>query len=159
MKSLMFALFFSVCFSQLAVADWKYSEKTDDFEGTNSKRAMNISTNSVDLPFPYNGKPISAMFAIAKSSKSGESVILAANNGQVVCDYQDCKIKVKFDDNEPISFDAKRSENTKGFVVTGNEALKLIEDTKASKKAVVRFSFYRIGHRDFEFNTEGLAWE
>lgn len=145
--------------SQFAVADWKYSEKTDDFEGTSSKRAMTISINSIDLPFPYNQKPINAMFAIAKSSKSGEAVILAANNGQVICDYQNCQIKIKFDDNELISFDAKRSENSKGFTVSGEQAAKLIEAAKVSKKAVIRFMFYKTGYKDFEFETEGLVWD
>ncbi len=154
-----FICLLTILFSQFAFAEWKYSEKTDSFEGTSSKRAMTISINSVDLPFPYNSRPISAMFAIAKSSKGSQGVFLAVDNGQVVCDYQNCKVKIKFDDKEPMSFDANRSDTSKAFTITGEEALKIIEIAKLSKKAVVRFTFFKTGYKDFEFNTEGLVWE
>lgn len=161
MSKLFFILFLGFSFISSALADgWQYSEKKDDFEGTTSKRATVKADNTIDLSFPYNAAPISGFLTIAKTSKGNLGVIVGVSNGQLICDFGNCQIKAKFDDNAPKTFNVSQSNTgkNKAFIMQSGDVASFLDAIKTSKQTVFRLQFYQEGYKDFIFNTEGLIW-
>jgi hypothetical protein len=144
-------LFLGFIFNGSVLADsWQYSEKKDEFEGSTSKRATVKADNTVDLPFPYNAAPISGFLTIAKTSKGNLGVIVGVTNGQLICDFGNCQIKAKFDDNAPKTFNVSQSNasKNKAFIMQSGDVASFMDAIKTSKQTVFRLQFYQEGYKD-----------
>ena len=123
--------------------------------------AYKFSSNSVDLPAPYE-KDAQASIAIRRHSKFGDGVLFNLHGGHFSCNRV-CNIAIKFDsdkvenysflklpDNPSVLFFFEKDESKfKNFV------LKL----KESKKLIVELPIYSAGIKQFIFDTSDLKWD
>lgn len=143
------------------IQNWQYIEKMDEMRNKMTYVAYKFSSNSVDLPAPYE-KDTQASIAIRRHSQFGDGALFTLHGGHFNCNRV-CNIAIKFDgdkvesysflklpDNPSILFFFEKDENKlKNFV------LKL----KESKKLIAELPIYSAGKKQFTFNTEGLKWK
>ena len=143
------------------IQNWQYIEKMDEMRNKMTYVAYKFSSNSVDLPAPYE-KDTQASIAIRRHSQFGDGALFTLHGGHFNCNRV-CNIAIKFDgdkvesysflklpDNPSILFFFEKDESKlKNFV------LKL----KESKKLIAELPIYSAGKKQFTFNTEGLKWK
>lgn len=83
------------CLGASAQSSWTHSARIDDFDGTKE-----VTTRV------QNG---SASIALVERSNGGKLVIISGAGRRFDC-YLGCSVRVKFDDQSPVTFDAKSSK-------------------------------------------------
>lgn len=143
------------------IQNWQYIEKMDQMRNKMTYAAYKFSSNSVDLPAPYE-KDTQASITIRRHSQFGDGALFTLYGGHFNCNRV-CNIAIKFDsdkvenysflklpDNPDILFFFEKDESKlKNFV------LKL----KESKKLIVELPIYSVGNKQFIFDTSDLKWD
>lgn len=137
--------------------NWDYSESVDNMRDSTTYFASNISQNSIDIGFPYNGGS-QLSITLRHKADEGNEVLIITNNGQLWCEYNDCKMSVKFDD-EPIKqytlSEAAAGASETMFVENTND---FIDKLKAAERTAIEIGFYDNGQQQFNFDTSALNW-
>lgn len=156
MKRILILIFF-VAFTFPAWAAWEYEEQADAMGRGGVKTALVTSTNTFNLNFPYKGEQ-HAIVMIRKHPKHGKNIVFAIEHGQLICDYDDCAITVRFDNNKPMRFSANKpaDHSTTAFFLEGFD--RFISSAKKSKRLQIEVVFFQQGGRILEFDITGLKW-
>jgi hypothetical protein len=133
---------------------WTYRKGKDNL-GAVTQNAVVMSTNDVDLDFPYRGGTV-LVIQLRRQPKFGTDVILRVNKGQLLCQYHDCKAIVRFDESKPKVFEANKSDDYSDELIFIQDTAGFIEELKKSKKAIIEVQFYRNKKCSFEFNVDHL---
>lgn len=138
-------------------AAWEYEEQADAMGDGKIKTATIQSKNTINLGFPYTGEQ-PAFITIRRHPKHGKDIIFTMLKGQLICDYDDCSVTIRFDESKPIKLSASKpsdhSSNT--FFLSGFD--KFVSNAKKSKLLRVQATFYQRGNHVFEFDIAGLKW-
>lgn len=138
--------------------NWDYTETVDQMRNSTTYLASSVSSNSVDLGFPYSGGT-KLSIAIRHTPSEGNEVMIITDNGQLWCEYQNCNMSVKFDNNpiEKYSLsDAAAGASETKFVTKSSD---FINKLKQSDKAVIEIGFYDNGKQQFTFDVSDLDWQ
>jgi len=118
---------------------------------------MNIEANDlVFFDFPYNG---GSLAQISLRKKGSWDAMFVISKGQIDTDYDGTYIRVKFDDDAPVSWSMSETASGSREMLFFNNTSRFINKLKNSKKVVLEVPFYTEGKRQFVFNTEGLNLE
>lgn len=140
------------------VQNWIVTESTDEMRNTKSVTMTNISKNSVDFEFPYQGG--SNLHLIVRNRGGEKDLIIGISKGQFTCSsYQGCNVQFKFDDQaiqtiEMVGSDSRDSDVL--FVSSSKTTDALINRIANSRKLVVEPNFYKEGKRQFTFDLDGF---
>jgi hypothetical protein len=136
---------------------WHHGSYSDKMTGKVTKYSYVISTNSIDMKFPYQGGT-TADITIHDDGFAAVTI----SKGQVMCtSYSGCSFLVKFDDNKPEYFRAHGSSNGDPKVLilcdsTMNEVFcsgkQFIKKLKKAKKVMIEVQVYQEGSPVFEFD-------
>lgn len=151
------ALIFLACITWPAMAAWEYEEEADEMGRGSIKAAIVTSTNSFQLDFPYSGEQY-ARVLIRRHPKHGNDVIFSIARGHLICEYDDCAVTVRFDNNKPVRFSATKpsDHSTTAFFLGGFN--RFVSSAKNAKRMQIEVVFYRQGSRIFNFDITGLKW-
>ena len=145
-----------------ASADWRYRTDEDKMSGEKSYFASNLSDNSVDLKFPYEGGT-RAIMVIRKGSRAAygdgvrDVISIQVLNGQLLCPGYKCVSRVKFDDLiDKFTLRSPRGGSTDTLGIF--EVQRFVSKLKKSKKLLLELDLYKGGKQIFEFNTSELVW-
>ena len=138
-------------------AAWEYENQTDAMGRGGIKTASVTSIQPFTLNFPYKGEQYATLL-IRKHPKYGNDVILTIERGQLICDYDDCAITVRFDNNKPMRFTANKpaDHSTTHFFLEGFS--RFVSSAKKAKRLQVEAVFFQQGGRILEFDITGLKW-
>lgn len=115
----------------------------------------NVESNDlVYLDFPYNGGSTGNIVVRKKKGKLG--LLFTIDKGQIDTDYDGTYIRVKFDDEEPITWSMGEAADGSSDVLFFNNESKFYNKLKKSSKVVLEIPFYQNGKKQFTFNTAGL---
>lgn len=139
---------------------WKYESETDKMSGKVERTAHLVSTNSLDLQFPYSG-PNYGHLVVRQHPEWGLDVYFSVNKGQLMCRrYSPCKIKVKFDDDAPITFNGSPPDDLDSKFAFLSSPKNFIAKAQKAKTILVQLTIYRNGVNTLEFNVESpLVWD
>lgn len=142
-----------------ASADWKYIDGTSKLTGEATKTAEIISTNSMDLKFPYQGRNTGRL-SVIKAGKGPASAIFDFDKGQTMCSNPaSCLLMIRFDDAKPVTFEGSRSADHATNVVFLNNSGKFISLATKAKRIYVGLNLYQNGTQLLEFNSvKPLEW-
>lgn len=139
-------------------SSWQYNESVDEMRGESSYFAINKSTNTVTLDFPY-GEGVELNIIIRDDAQHGQDVLFAVNKGQLFCSYQDCYVTVKFDDGAVQKIAATEAEAGSSEVLfLAEDVASFVEKLKNSNMVMVEVNFFDHGNEQFKFNVSGLEW-
>lgn len=139
-------------------SNWQYDESVDEMRGESSYFAINKSTNTVTLDFPY-GEGVELNIIIRDDAQHGQDILFAVNKGQLFCSYQDCYVTVKFDDGAVQQIAATEAEAGSSEVLfLAEDVASFVEKLKNSDLVMVEVNFFDHGNEQFKFNVSGLEW-
>lgn len=140
-------------------SNWNTSVSNDEMRGTKSKTTYNISKNSVNFGFPYNGGSKLYLYVMNKAGK--KEIMIEISKGQFVCGVIDnCEVNFKFDDGAVKSISMIGSDSHDSdilFVNYSKTTNSLIEKMKTSKKLIIEPNFYQEGTKQFTFELKGFT--
>ncbi|OXI39631.1 hypothetical protein CFB84_25125 [Burkholderia aenigmatica] len=126
--------------------------------GTMQYSAFTVSSNEINLPFPYQGGS-HLLIAIRKTAEGHTEALMAIKKGQLTCGYPGCQATVKFDDHaiSKVSLSPAAGGATEAAFL--DNAPDFIKRIRSSKKLIVEIAIYNGGLQQFTFDTAGLKWE
>lgn len=135
--------------------NWIYHQSTDKMTSKSIKFAQIISNESLDLEFPYEGRNYGHL---TLRKKDGLNIYLEIDKGQIIGDYENKFITVRFDQEKPIKFSySEPQDGSSNFIFIDNE-IKFLSKLKKSKKTLILLPLYQAGNQILEFNTKDLKW-
>lgn len=139
-------------------SNWDYTEDIDKMEGNTRFFASCTSTNTIEFEFPYNGG--STFWIVVRNMGQGNEAMLKVSKGQFIGSYDGSEsIKVKFDENKPISYSYNEPSDGSSNVIFLNNSSDFIRRLKSSKNVLIAATFFDAGTHHIEFKTDGLTWK
>jgi hypothetical protein len=137
----------------LIITDWNYSHSENKMKPGNDYFAELLSSNIVEFDSPYDGQQ-HAMLIIRDSRTYGKDIIFQITQGQLICSpYNDCKIKVRFDDKEPMIFRVLEPDDHSTVSLFIQNYNVFMKNLKTSKHIKIQPNVYMNGNPVFEFNS------
>lgn len=138
------------------IDNWTYSIDEDKMRGIKNVFVKTISTNTIQLGFPYNDSKL----GIIIRKKDGETNVLLPVKGQFVCGYSEkCYVNVKFDEKPIVKYEFVEAANASSDTVFIKKEKEFINELKKSKKIIIEVPLFDKGNQQYEFNVDGLKWE
>ena len=140
-----------------SISLWSYDMEENKM-AEKSFYASVTANNTLYFDFPYNG---GASCELTLRYKGGENnVYMKVSKGQFMPNVlDDRRIRVKFDDEKPITFGYSMPSDASSNLIFINSERKFIDKLKKSKKVVIEAEFFNEGLRQLEYTTSGLKWD
>lgn len=132
------------------VRKWTYETSTDKMSGKKTKTGILPSKNSLNFDFPYAGSNLGFLM-VREHPKHGLDVLFIIEKGQILCGIDGCEVDVKFDQDEPTSFEAHPPDDHSSDSIFILDAEKFVDRAKKAKSILVQFSAYQNGSPVLEF--------
>lgn len=124
--------------------------------GKMTKTARVISTNTLNLDFPYNGAQ-NGYLTIRNHPQYGHDVIVRIERGQLLCDISDgCTLMVRFDDDAPQAFTALEPADNSSESLFISNYKRFTTRLKTAKRVRIQLNIYQEGAQYLEFDTTGF---
>lgn len=134
---------------------WQYDQLIDKMTSKTTKFAYVMSRESLDLEFPYDGRNYGEL---TLRKKEGLDIYLKIDKGQITGGYDNKFIKVRFDEQDPITFSYSEPQDGSSNIIFINNELKFLSKLKKSNKVLISLPLYHAGNQILEFNTANLKW-
>ena len=141
----------------VSASSWKSSDDTDEMTGATTQWMCTVSKNSLDFSFPYNGGATGEL-CIRKENKSLD-VYVTINPGQFMCGFEDCVVKLKFDDSPVATFTAIEANDGRSNTLFIRSEQRVLAKLKKSKRLKLQARYFQEGDRVLDFDTDGLVWK
>lgn len=138
---------------------WRYDRSDEGMSGKAVISAQVISTNTINLDFPYSGSQHGTL-TLRRHPRWGNDVIFRIERGQILChSYGDCTINVKFDDGKVIRLNGNPPEDNSSEVVFIPGFSTFSKQLPNAKRVKIEVSLYQAGNQVFEFDVSGFKPE
>jgi hypothetical protein len=138
---------------------WAYKATQDAMTSRQSRTASIASENTVNFSFPYQGDQ-HATLILRDHPSHGKDVIFTIEQGQLLCQsYQDCQIRVRFDDGQPVGWSAVGSSDNNSTIIFLRNDVKFLQRLRSSKVVRIQVPVYQEGQPIFEFQVGGFDHE
>lgn len=137
--------------------DWAYWQSKDEMTGKVTQYACVESENTLEFGFPYQGGT-KVKLCLRKSPRSGNDVILSVEKGQFLCNPDDCRVRVKFDDQALSHFSATDAADGSTNVIFIDGFSRFLQGVKGAKTVLLSATFFQEGERVMQFDISNLAW-
>lgn len=139
-------------------AGWRYDVKVDPMYDRPTHLACVRSEDPVRLGWPY-GSP-RAELCLRDSPRHGrDAYIQLVGDGQFICrSYDNCTVKVRFDEGGVQSFGATEAADGSSNIVFLTNYGRFVGAVKKADVTIIAATFYQAGEQNMEFDTAGLVW-
>lgn len=134
---------------------WHRDESTDDMTGKPTVSVSARSMHSFELEFPHRGMHYGHL-TVRRHPRYGLDVIVSVEAGQLICDYENCRILVRFDDKKPTSFAVSEAADRSSKTWFINDTSRFLKSLERANLVAAELRFYRQGHRTLKFETTGF---
>lgn len=142
----------------LSKSFWSKLSLTDDLTKKKIHIAYLESEDKAYFDFPYNGGSTLTL-TLRNHPQHGKDVYLEISKGQFLNSVNGTDIKVRFDDGQVMTFNAKRSKTQESNTIFIKNYSKFVSALKKSKTCIIQAPFFHEGNRTFNFKTQNLDWE
>ncbi|WP_352338288.1 hypothetical protein [Psychrobacter sp. 16-MNA-CIBAN-0192] len=140
------------------ITNWDYSKSEDAMRGTVTSFAQSKSLDAIQLDFPYQGGT-NLYLMLRNSPESGNELMISTDNGQLWCEYSNCYMSVKFDNDAIKTYPlAKAAAGTSDLMFLDGSVDQFINKLKKSENVMIEIGFFNYGNQQFRFDTGGLEW-
>lgn len=134
---------------------WEYSVDVDPMTSKETREASISSENTVDFSAPYDG-PQRGRLALRTHPSYGKDVIFSFREGQILCSYGGCPIKVRFDESPARTFTAMGPADNSSNVIFIRNYAAFTAALRKAKVVRIQLNVYQEGAPTFEFLTGGF---
>ncbi len=137
---------------------WTYEDNRDEMRNATRHIACLTSTNRLSFRFPYAG---GATGTICFRQTTGGSLDawVGVDRGQMICQYPNCNISVKFDDRAVATIPTSRPSGGAHTMLFVDSSSTFLRSTRAAHRIMVEAEFYNEGLQQLVFDqAEGLVW-
>ncbi len=138
-------------------SNWNMYEWKDEMTDNIVRTFTSVSTNEEIFSFPYGWW--SKWELIIRNKWWEKDVIVRVQPSQIVSEYQNENINVRFDDKQPIKYWYAEPADLSSDSLFIKDTVNFIDNLKASKKVKIEIQFYWDGLRVFEFDTEWFDYD
>lgn len=115
-----------------------------------------VSTNTVEFSFPYQ-RPQHGTLVLRDTPRFGKDVMFSIERGQILCrSYEDCSILVRFDDRDPLTFNAAGASDGSSETIFIRNHPRFLREMQRAKQVRISVEVYRQGAPTFEFDVSGF---
>lgn len=115
-----------------------------------------MSSNTVNFSFPYSGTQHAALI-LRTHPRHGKDVIFKIEKGQILCpSYDGCKVLVRFDDQEAVSFNATSTADNSTETLFIKNYSRSVEKMLKAKLVRITANIYQEGSQIFEFDVSNF---
>ena len=141
--------------------NWHYDiDSSDKMEKSIIKLALCESLNKIDLNAPYDGGILGYINIRNGWHHKGNEAFITVDKGQFMPSLEgESSIKVKFDENKPMSFNYNEASSGSSGIIFIENAGRFLESLKKSKRVIIEAEFFDNGYKQLEFNSAGLIWK
>ncbi len=141
--------------SDIPIENWQYFDEVDEMDWTKILFASTVSSNKIDLSFPY--WTTSAVLTLRKKWNNKSEVVFSVEKWQIL-DYNK-KARIKFDDWESISVNITGSSSRKPNVVFLRSEDLIISKLKTAKTVMIEVEYYQDWMQISKFNVDWLNFD
>jgi len=134
---------------------WSREESVDPMTGKPVVNLHNRSNHSFPLDFPHRGMHY-AYIVVRKHPRYGTDAMITVDDGQLHCQYRNCRILVRFDQGKPTSFSVSGAADNSSDTWFIDNTSRFISQLSSAKNVIVELQFYRQGIRELKFETTGF---
>jgi hypothetical protein len=134
---------------------WSKDESVDSMTGKPVVNLQNRSTYSFPLDFPHRGMHY-AYIVVRKHPRYGTDAMITVDEGQLHCQYRNCRILVRFDQGKPTSFSVSGPADNSSDTWFIDDTSRFIGQLSRAKNVIVELQFYQQGIRELKFETTGF---
>lgn len=133
-------------------SQWSYSNVANAMSKGTTYHAVVSSTNTVEFKFPYAGAQ-HARLNLRTDPRNGKDVIFSIEKGQILChSYEDCKVLVRFDNEQAINYSAVGAADNSSDVVFIRNYDRFVGKMLKAKQVRISTNIYQEGAPVFEFD-------
>lgn len=138
-------------------SNWNYQEGEDKMTSEKIYFASIESKELLQFQFPFDGG-VTATLTIRNKDKKND-VYLKVEKGQFNCTIEGMNIKIRFDDEQPITFNCvEPSDGSMDKIFIHNTSM-LISKLKKTKQIIIQAEFYNEGLKQMTFNVLDFQWD
>lgn len=142
--------------SEIPETNWIYSSDVDKMTNLETKQAQLTANEELQFEFPYDGGSTATLTIIKKGAE--KFVLLSVSKGQFITHINGGSIKVKFDNNAPITFGTVQPADYSSDAIFINSESKFIKKLKSANRVIIETEFFNEGTRQIEFDTKGFKF-
>lgn len=143
--------------SDSSTKQWTYSNEVDKMTSKTNYYATVDANDLLDFPSPYEGGS-TATLNIRNTDGKNEA-LLTISKGQFLSHIDGGTIKIRFDNDQPVTFETNNPSDGSSTVIFIENAAKLIKKLKSSEKIIVASEFYESGEKTMGFNVKNFKWD
>jgi len=136
---------------------WNYSEQANEMDDNTTYFAQVEANDLLDFDFPYNGGVTASIVIRNKNGK--KDAMIQISKGQFMTKIDDNTIRVKFDNNKPITYSYSEPSDNSTTTIFISSASSFISKLKKAEQTIIECEFYSNGVRAMKFETKGLVWK
>jgi hypothetical protein len=140
---------------RLPAPNWEYTTKEDEMMSKPTKFAHAVSKNSFVLSSPYGGVQNGTLW-IRNSPRFGQDVYVAIERGQIILPHNSERIRVRFDNNDPVWYEASHPTDHSSTIVFLQGYNSFVKRLAKSVRIRIELNLYEHGTEVLDFNTEGF---
>jgi hypothetical protein len=138
---------------------WFYLDGVDPMSSKPDKTAILTSTNSLNLSWPYAGEN-RGYIIIRQHPQWGLDVFVKLDKGQIICHYDDCRARVRFDSKEPVTYNATGPADHSSNIIFFKNEKAFIENARRAKTILVELNIFQNGSQILRFEApQELVWK
>lgn len=135
---------------------WMYDASSEGLSDKPVRRALVISSNTVNLDFPYAGAQHGRL-QMRKHPRWGNDVIFSIERGQILCHaYGDCRVGVRFDDGKISRVTGTPPSDNSSETVFIPLYSTFLKQLKTAKRVRIEVQIYQGGSQVFDFDVSGF---
>jgi hypothetical protein len=136
--------------------EWSFSDDVNKMDDSHTYYAALISSNKLDLKFPYQGENHANLNI---RNEGDENIVsLSIDKGQIYVGGH-IEIQVRFDKDKPEVYNCVGAKDFDPKYLFIEDAVNFVKRLKTSNSLIIEATIYENGTQQFEFNTKGFKWE
>jgi hypothetical protein len=139
-------------------AKWRYRVDADPMTSKKARYASIDSENALNFDFPYQGEQHGTLI-LRDHPIHGRDVMITIDKGQILCQsYEDCTIRVRFDEGSPQRWNAAGPADNRSTVIFLRNEGGFIQRLRAAKVVRIQIPVYQEGEPMLEFHVGGFDY-
>lgn len=144
--------------AQRLAAKWSYRVDDDPMTSRKARYASIQSENTLNFDFPYQGEQHGRLM-LRDHPSHGRDVMILIDKGQILCpSYDDCNIRVRFDEGNPQRWSAAGAADNSSTVIFLRNEGGFIQKLRGAKVVRIQIPVYQEGEPMLEFHVGGFDY-
>ena len=140
-----------------SVSKWSYSEEPNDIDNNTTYIAQIEANEPLNFKTPYDGG-VDVSIMIRNKNRINDAMI-QISKGQFMTKIDNNTIRVKFDNEKPITYSYSQPSDNSTTVIFINNASSFISKLKKAEKTIIECEFFDEGVRTMKFETKGFTFK